>query len=506
VDSGIKLANTETLPAAQLLFGAFFIALILGSVGRAVSKPLWHDEIFTAYLATRLGVTELWGALSRGTDLNPPLYHLAARASGLVVGNEALATRLPSLIGFAVATFALFVFLRRSLGDAFALVGAVAPTVSGLYVYAYEGRPYGLVLGFSAIALAAWQRRGDDASHLAGPLICSGALMAGTMTHYYAVLMVLPLATGELVRTRLRGRFDWVMGMAIASAIAPLPLLWPLIASARQFTEGFWSQPEIVQLWGLYRRLLEPLDLIVLAAGLVASAFWLIERTTEHNSVLRTRAVSQAPRNLPPDEIAVALALIALPIAGFSLAVTVTGAFHERYVLQVVLGLAMLFAWACARALRSRQAIAILVVTIVAAAGVRLAAGVMQFARPAPDPLVRHRALLARAEGADVVVSHVLTFLPLTYYSKTGPHVTYLTKPADVVEQLGVDTGGKALQKLADIVPMDLQDYDRYVTDHRRFYLYGPESWVTRRLLSQQARLRLVGTNDELSLYEVEIR
>ena len=117
---------------------------------------------------------------ARGTDLNPPLYHLAAKASGLLVGNEALAVRLPSLLGFTAATLALFVFLRRRVGDEFALVGAMVPTVSGLYMYAYEGRPYGLVLGFSAVAVAAWQRRGETGSHMAAPVICSGALMAGT--------------------------------------------------------------------------------------------------------------------------------------------------------------------------------------------------------------------------------------------------------------------------------------------------------------------------------------
>jgi hypothetical protein len=342
---------------------------------------------------------------------------------------------------------------------------------------------------------------------MAAPVICSGALMAGTMTHYYAVLMALPLATGELVRTRLRGRLDWMMWIAIASVIAPLPILWPMIESARRFTEGFWSRPDSAQLWDLYRRLLEPLDSVVLAAGLFASVWWIGDRVTRNDRVRATLVIDHAPRNLQADEAAVAITLMTLPIAGLGLAVTLTGAFHERYVLQVVIGLAMLFSWACARLLRSRQTIAILVLTVVAAASVRLAAGASSLIRPAVDPLARHRALLARApDGADVVVSHVLTFLPLTYYSTGGRHLTYLIKPADVVQQLGVDTGGKALLKLADVVPMDLQDYDRYVTNHRRFYLYGPESWVTRRLLSQQAHLRWLGANDELSLYEVELR
>src|SRR5690348_4567977 len=85
------------------LWVGVFSALFLGGTGLiAARKPLWYDELFTVYLARLSRPGELWSALAGGTDLNPPLGYLACRATERFLGENALAVRLPALLGFWV--------------------------------------------------------------------------------------------------------------------------------------------------------------------------------------------------------------------------------------------------------------------------------------------------------------------------------------------------------------------------------------------------------------------
>jgi hypothetical protein len=486
----------------------FALLLVLGTLGRAVTKPLWHDEIFTLYLATRTTVGGLWDALRTGADLNPPLYHLLVKAAAALVGPGALAARLPAVLGFTVATLAIYVFLRRRLAVPSAMAGALIPSVSAVLPYAYEGRPYGVVLGFSALALVAWQRRGDEPAPRLAPLACGVALVAATSTHYYAVLMLLPLAAGELARMFVRRRLDVPMLTALAAGLTPFLFLWPLIAGARQFTSGFWSRPDPGQLTDLYHHLLDPLalPLLVAAVGLSLAWAWDWLRSSSHVAVQRSAAENGGALRL--EELSAALMLLALPVVGYGLGVLITGAFHERYVLQGVLGLAIMGGWWASRLAGSRRSAAVLVGALLLASVFRLGGGVFNLFRGQPDALHADRPLLSRApDDGPLVIAHALTYLPLAHYSDPGAaaRLVYLTRPADVVEKLGVDTGGRALRQLGAVAPLHIEDYESFVSTHPHFYVYGPKSWLIPKLLSQNAVVRLMGQSETASLYAVDI-
>jgi hypothetical protein len=89
------------------------------------------------------------------------------------------------------------------------------------------------------------------------------------------------------------------------------------------------------------------------------------------------------------------------------------------------------------------------------------------------------------------------------YLGPDAARLTYLTRPADVVKQLGVDTGSRALRRLSEIAPISAQDYDAFVARHERFYVYGPASWVIPKLLSQNAEVRLLHDTGDVRLYAV---
>jgi 4-amino-4-deoxy-L-arabinose transferase-like glycosyltransferase len=503
----IPSSSVKAWLAAHSLVLAFVLIFMVGTVGRALSRPFWHDELFTFYIATRTTVAGLWEVLARGTDLNPPLYYLAVRASSTLLGAGALATRLPALLGFVAASIALYIFVRRRLGGHFAIVAALIPSLTGYYMYAYEGRSYALVLGFSGVALAAWQRRDESTSHRVAPLVCGLMVAAAAFTHYYAVLIVLPLAAGELTRTIMRRRVDWAMSIALTFAIIPFLFLRPLVETARQFAPTFWSRPSPGDLVESYRQLLDPLSLLVVTAVACMTIAALLIRPAA--TVLDAAPTDARERALTADEIVAASVLLALPAVGYVLAVFVTGAFHQRYVIQGVLGFAILVAWWAAILLRSRRDATILVIVLFLAFGARQGVGALGLVRTASDPLEEHHSLLKAVPGElPVVVPHPVTFLQLAHYSSAymGTRLTYLTKPADVVQQLGIDTGSRGLRLLAQLVPLNVQDYDAFVRTHDQFYVYdGPRSYLVPKLLSQTAEVRLIREHGDVLLYLVSI-
>ncbi len=475
--------------------------LFAGAVGRAVARPLWHDEVFTLYIAEVPTSADLWRALAHAVDLNPPLYHLSVRASAVLFGPGPLATRLPAVIGFIVATLAIYAFCRRRVDAPFAWLGAVVLATSGAYAYAYEGRPYGLVLGSCALALLAWQVRDGSRWARVAPLVCAIALAGAFWTHYYALLMVVPLACGELVRT-WRRRFDWPMWAAlVVPAIAGVPLL-PLIRAARQFAGTFWSRPEVSGVSGFYEDLIAPLCVIVLVAALAAWVAWLVFGEE------RLSARDAPGWSFRPEETIVLIVLFVIPLVAFAIAVLVTGAFHERYVLYAGLALPILSAgWAHAGGLRGAPLRAFLVVMSLAFAA-RQGSGMLAGLRGPGDPLSQDRALLTQTPpGATVVVSHALTFVPLVYYGASSfPFdVMYLARPPALVRELGVDTGSRALQRLAAIAPVHVSDLDAFVSAHQEFYVYGPPSWLMPYLLKRGVSAELLATAGDRSLHRVRV-
>lgn len=486
------------------LVASFVAILLAGTLGRVIRRPLWHDELFTHYVATRTQAEGLWNALLTGVDLNPPLYYIAVRASGAVIGPGAVATRLPSMIGFLTAAVALYVFMRRRVSFRFALAAALTLPLSGGLMYAWEGRPYGMVLGLSSIALAAWQRRGENGPHPIAPIACSMALAAAVFTHYYAVLMTLPLAAGEATRVVIRRRVDWPMWIALALAICvPLVLLWPLVHGARQFAPTFWSSPTLDKLAIFGRELMDPLALVlIIATGCMALAEAVWPQRQTHTSLTPVAPAGYA--GLRADEVAAALMLTALPLAGYLLALY-TGAFHGRYVLQVVLGLGILVGWGSAALIKTRRNAAIFLAVLLLAFTGRLASTAFGLVRGPADPLADHELFLSLPRnGSPIVVSRVLDYLPIAHYSgsNSGARVVFLTKPPE--PRLGLLSRDRAIRLLAHYAPLEVVDFNQFVASQNRFYVYGHPGWMIPALVARGATIRFLGEHDNATLYEIE--
>src|ERR1022692_4930035 len=67
---------------------------LAGCFDASRSKPLWHDELFTYYIAQSPTVGQMWNEIAT-LDLNPPLVYLLTRLSFKIFGVSTLAARIP---------------------------------------------------------------------------------------------------------------------------------------------------------------------------------------------------------------------------------------------------------------------------------------------------------------------------------------------------------------------------------------------------------------------------
>jgi hypothetical protein len=118
---------------------------------------LWLDELVSVYVDRLADLGSVWRALCDSADAMPPLFHIATRTSDAVISDEATAARLPGAIGYWVACHSAWMFLRRRMSAAYAWCAVAVMLLPGPFYFATEGRTYGMVLGFSGLALLCWQ-------------------------------------------------------------------------------------------------------------------------------------------------------------------------------------------------------------------------------------------------------------------------------------------------------------------------------------------------------------
>ena len=216
------------------------LAYLVATAALAMRDQLWNDELYTYYFAHLDGFRDVWDQLSTGVEQTPPLYYLIARGTLGAFGDSNLVLRLPGLLGVLAACACLYAFVARRSSPTYGLIAALIVLSSQAVFYAHEARPYGAVLGFAAAGLLCWQLRGEGGGTYAvvGMTLSLGLAVA---CHYYAVLLLVPLALGEGVRSAIRRRIDGLVLAGFAIALVPLLVAAPLIQGARTYSGAFWA-------------------------------------------------------------------------------------------------------------------------------------------------------------------------------------------------------------------------------------------------------------------------
>ena len=308
---------------------------------------MWADE-FCALLTD--GVPQLTRVIhiqaTTPLSLDPLVYNVCAHVAIDVFGAGAFAIRLPSMCGYLLMQICLFYFVRRITSERAATFAMAFPALVGVVSYSVQARPYGLLLGLSALAILCWQtvtRRESNRAVALAALFLSILLVINT--HFYGVLLLVPLCTAELFRTMDRRRVDLpVVSAIVGAAIAGILLLIPFAKAVLKFSSHYFET-------GVnYHFVLHSYPWLLLGYVVAMSAF--MQHVVGAVFCLLTIALVVACVHVekttstlvPKAELVFLVTLAALPFFGYVLARTVTKVIDARYILPSIIGLTALLA------------------------------------------------------------------------------------------------------------------------------------------------------------------
>ena len=446
-----------------LAFAAGLVALYLLAAGSlAVRAPLWNDELYTWYFAQLPTMADVWDKLGTGVEQIPPLYYVVVRTSLALFGDDQLALRVPSLLGFLLAVGCLFVVVARRTSAWYGLVAGLIPVASGAFTYAWEARPYALVVGFAASAVLCHQLHNDGVRPRLAAVLLAASLAAATAMHYYAALAVFPIALAEAVRARGRRHLDWAVIGALFAPLVPLAISTPLLLDARMYAGAFWTDFDARSAPEFFVFLLRA---DVLSPSKVPT--WL--GVTSATLILGTAiaVLARRPRSAQT-EVAAGIGFTLLPAVGVLVATLVTGAYVERYVLAAVIGPALLLPLALSRVSRGSRTVAIASVVVLA---VWFGVLFQYWHRDIGVDLDRRDRLVAFLEHrapptGDIAVAHPHDYLELAQYAPPAlaARLVRLSDPELALRYTGNRSTEDGLVVLSGFAPLRIVPYSEQHT------------------------------------------
>src|SRR5262249_49473703 len=144
----------------------------------------------------------------------------------------------PAVLGVWTLGLCIFLFVGKRTNAFIAACSILFIASTAASVYAFEARPYGIVLGFCGIALVSWQNCCSSTGfrRVVALALMTLSLAAAMLTHYFAFLLFAPIFAGELVRSVTQRRVDVPVWIGLLLGMTPVPFLLPLIRAARTYS------------------------------------------------------------------------------------------------------------------------------------------------------------------------------------------------------------------------------------------------------------------------------
>lgn len=479
----------------------------------AIRKQLWVDELLTLYAARLPNLNDVWSSLLTGADQNPIPFFLVTRASMALFGDTSFALRLPSILGVLLMSLCLFQFTAKRSSTLYGVVAMLFPLITTAYWYAYEARPYGLILGFGALSLLCWQAATENRYRPLSIICLSLSLAAALSSHYYGIFVFFPLALGEAVRTWTRRQIDLPVLASFCFGLLPLMLFLPLIRQAKNNSGVFWSPPRWLDIADFYEWLLLPTALPLLAVVVLLGVY-----SFRHRSTPDERVVEVQP--LPPrHEMAAIYGFIAVPFVAVLLAKFVTQGFTNRYALPAVIGLSIFVALTAYRLANAKAVVAAGMALILGGwFGLTAARIVFMGDSANMEPTETLNPIAARdflrAKGAPdlpIVISEHHTFFPLAYYAPPdiASRLVYLADPEASLRLRGHNSAEVgALRLLGPWFHLNVQEFRSYITTQRRFLFYGSIghwNYILSELEAVNAHIEYLGRDGDRLLFLVDL-
>lgn len=461
----------------------------------AFHKPLWNDELYTYYMVELPSLSDLWAALSAGGEQLPPFFYMLTKAFLTLFGTSELSLRLPEIIGFWVMCVCLYKFVSIRAHVLYAFLAMLFPLVTGAYDYASEARPYGLVMGFSGLALIFWQGATEKVNrlpYLAGLAI---SLAAAVSCHYYAVFILLPLALAELARSLSLKRIDLPVWIAFGLGMSPLLAFLPLIQRAMSYSGTFWATTGWTSIPEFYISLLTPAVIPLMTLVALAAVY----------PVASSRLSDDESPIFPSYEMVAIFGFMAIPIAIVTLTMLGVGAFTDRYAMEAVVGCALIFALGARRALNNQREITAVLTLCICVFFVTLGAKYFAIASGKVSEREQAEKLIVSVGYPDlpVVTSDSHVFMTLNHYGSPDivRRLLFLSDPDASLRHLGHNSVEKGMLDLVGPwFGLRVEEYRRFIATGQRFLIYGNAdnfmNWLLSELSSSGARLELRGRDD----------
>ena len=473
--AGKKSEETVRVRTQISLLPPIFLSVFLVLTAlRAHAKPFWYDELLTLYTARLGSIQGIWTVETSGLDLNPPLIYLSTWAAQFVAGEGGFVTRLPALAGFILLLWAVYRFIEYRLGADAALAGAIFLALSGAYPFAYEARPYALVLGFSGLALLFWQRAAANVDRTRSLVGLSLSIAAALLSHCYAVMLFLPLGLGELTRLRSRRRVDWPMLASLAASCIVLALYFPLLATSRKMIlKGPLFDPLAYKIFTTYALMLSP---VVAPVAVLLAIGWALARKGH-----------KALTSFEQHESAAAYVFILLPLVVFVASLVVHGGYFPRYSLMSVIGFALLFSEQMARLFGRTFRYPLLVPCVLGAFFILsylLSSKVSAASVALPDGV---------PSNETVVIADGQTFLELGHYldEANASRLVFAIDRESALQYMKTDCYDRSIQVIRKLFPSRGALIKWEDLPKPPFFVYGLEapehSWLLQRLKSEGA-------------------
>ncbi len=458
---------------ALFLFLSATLSLIWSHV-----RLMWNDEFLSFYsdgVATFQQVILI--QLRHPISLDPPTYHLLSHLCMDILGRNAIALRLPALAGFLLFQLCLFFFVRRLAGTRSAIVAAAVPLLTASFRYSVEGRPYGLLLGLYALSLLCWQTATlddptTDTLHRSRILSLTGLALSISLaitSHYFGILILIPVSLGELSRILTRKRIDIGVLTALILGLASVGIVLPFQhalmvyrrhyyitgVSIRNISQGYRELFLRYTTWPMPLQKLAAAIMVILALTLAYAAY-------------------QRFKHRPATEHAftwIALVSMALlPFFGYLFGRFVTHTMEVRYVIAALIAFVATFAIVLERKLRSNTfyysilALIFLVAIAINAHSIaqerRTSTAILTSLTPSPAL----RAALAADPNARIYEQSLGNFFVDSFYTPDPAlraRITLLYNAPREILFLRHDTYSISAVNLQHFTTLPIVDYDR---------------------------------------------
>jgi len=495
--SGIERHENLVLIVALTVLTAF--SLLFGW-----REPFRVDEYLVRITALSGSPTAVWHILKTAPlAVDPPLYHFLNVYWLRLFGATEFSVRLPSIVAYTFMSFFLYRFVRRYTDAFTGLILLALCLQCGTFPYAYEARPYTLVLAAAAMALVCWAMIVEEGQKrilaLAG-LFLGIAIAVGS--HWFGFLVLVPLAVGEAVRTWQKRRIDAAVWAVLTAGAATALAYLPLLKGASQYRALPWKGVELGDISESFRLVLEPcvFPFTLLLVGLVVGSFFFGPRPPRLEA-------SRIP--MPVFVCVAAFALV--PFPGFLVGKLVSHAFQPRYALLCTIGLLPLVSLAVrdfARRSVTWMGLAILILGGYASfSHYRELSGMPREADA--SAFADARVILSNSD-LPVVPSTDDLFLRLEAHGPASvrQRCVFPTDPS-FVRLLHENTTFLMTEGLRRWTKLPIPDLTLFLSAHPRFYLVqagSGQSWLLDRMLEEHADVKLQGTYARSPVYLIQVR